>query len=260
MAGASGRREGGMTELRIQGKIVDALPNENLLDCATRHGFEIPSLCHHPALEPYGACRVCLVEVSKKGRSGKVVAACTHPTLAGIDVSLDTPRVERSRKMSIELLLAHAPEARAIAKLAEKYNVSESRFEKVEQPQDCILCGLCERVCREVVHASAISLSGRGYRRDIDVPFDEDSLCIGCGACEFLCPTNVLTMRRSACERFRKLRGEDRLCRYSLMGVLPGALCANDYRCERCETENIMVDRDPEHPLIQAVLDSQVKS
>jgi heterodisulfide reductase subunit A len=241
-----------MIELRIQGRTVNAERGENLLDLARRHGFEIPSLCHHPALTPYGACRLCLVEVAKPGRRSKLTTACTHPALPGLEVTLETDKVLRTRRLVLELLLAHAPEAPALLELARAHGLETSRFQRVDQPRDCILCGLCERVCRDLVGASAISLSGRGSSRCVGHPFGDPEACIGCGACEALCPTGVLHPKGDALERFRKLPGEARQCRYSLMGLLPGALCANDYRCERCETEQQMVDQGPEHPLIQA--------
>jgi len=244
-------------ELRIQGQTVEAKSGESLLDVARRQGFEIPSLCDHEALASYGACRICLVEISKQGRKGRISAACTHPALPGLDVSLDTERVVRVRRLALELLLAHAPEARDVQALASRYGVEKTRFERVEDPRDCILCGLCERVCRDVVGVSAISLSGRGNRRRVGEPFGQDDLCIGCGACEALCPTGVLgAMREGALARYRTRHGEDRWCRYALMGLLPGAMCANDYRCERCETEQTMVDRagSAEHPLLQVAM------
>jgi bidirectional [NiFe] hydrogenase diaphorase subunit len=248
--------------LRIQGREVEAQDGESLLEAARRHGFEIPTLCHHPALTAYGSCRICLVEVTKRGKS-KITAACTHPALPGLEVALDTERVARVRRLALELLLAHAPEATEVRALALRYGVGSDaaspRFGRVEEPLDCILCGLCERACRDVVGAAAVTISGRGDGRRVGAPFGCTDLCVGCGTCEALCPagTKVLhDLREGALARFRKLQGEDRLCRYALMGLLPAALCANDFRCERCETEQVMVDRagSGEHPLMWAVL------
>lgn len=240
-----------MIELRIEGRTVHAEKGETLLDVARREGFEIPTLCHHEALSPYGACRLCLVEVGKQGRASKLTAACTHPALPGLEVELETERVQRARRMVLELLLAHAPDSAPLQELATRFGAGETRFRKVEEPRDCILCGLCERVCRDVVGVSAISLSGRGARRNVGHPFDDLSLCIGCRACEALCPTGVLQPSGAALERLRELEGEERQCRYSLMGLLPSALCANDYRCERCETEQLMSRGSDDHPLVR---------
>ncbi len=245
-----------MTAFRIQGRRVEARFGETVLDVARRNDFDIPTLCHHDLLVPYGACRLCLVEISRHGRSGegKLATACTHPVLADMEVTLNTPRVERARRIALELLLAHAPEAPAIIELAERYGAQSGRFARVENPWDCVLCGLCERVCRDVVGANAIGLAGRGATRRVDPPFGDESQCIGCGACDSICPTGVLHMRERALSRFRRLPGEERQCRYSLMGLLPGALCANDYRCERCETEQSMIDLDLDHPVLRVRL------
>lgn len=249
-----------MNTLRIQGREVEAQDGESLLEAARRHGFEIPTLCHHPALASYGACRVCLVEVTKRGRS-KITAACTHPALPGLEVALDTERVARARRIALELLLAQAPEAPDVRALARRYGAGPDapRFERAQEPIDCILCGLCERACRNVVGAAAVTISGRGDHRRVEAPFGRTDLCIGCGTCEAVCPAGTKTLRElreGALARFRKLQGEERLCRYALMGLLPAALCANDFRCERCETEQAMVDRagSGEHPLMWAVL------
>lgn len=241
-----------MIELRIQGRPVEARPGESLLEVVRREGHHVPSLCDHAHLTSYGACRLCLVEVSKGGRPPKLVAACTHPALEGLEVTLDSERVVRVRRLAMELLLAHAPEAAAVVAQARELGLERTRFDRDTEPPDCVLCGLCERVCREVVGAEAISLAGRGGGRRVEPPFADERACIGCGACEALCPTDVLELRRRALERFRLLPGEQRLCRYALMGLLPGALCANDFRCERCETEQVMVDRAGGHPLLAA--------
>lgn len=247
-----------MIELRIEGKLVEARPEESILNVAHRHGFAIPTLCHHEALSAYGACRICLVEVAKKGRSGRIATACNHPALPDLEVHLDTDRVIRVRRVALELLLAHAPEAPDVKRLANEHGVETTRFDPVDSPKNCILCGLCERVCRDVVGVCAIGLSGRGNRRTIGPPFGRDELCIGCGACEALCPTGVLgELRESALSRYRQLHGEDRLCRYALMGLIPSALCANDFRCERCETEHTFLEEsgEGEHPLLWAALE-----
>jgi NADH dehydrogenase/NADH:ubiquinone oxidoreductase subunit G len=254
------RGESVVIELRIDGKKVAARQGDSLLDVARREGFDIPTLCQHEALTPYGACRICLVEVTKPGRTGRITTACNHPALPNLDVDLETERVVKVRRLALELLLAHAPDASGIKDLARRYGVESTRFERVDAPKDCILCGLCERVCREVVGVCAFSLCGRGNRRMIGPPFGRDVLCIGCGACEALCPTGVLgELRTAALERYRSLHGEDRLCRYALMGLIPAALCANDFRCERCETEHALVEEagDCEHPLLRAGVDEQ---
>jgi len=248
-----------MIELTLQGRTVEALEGESLLELARREGHEIPTLCHYEALEPYGACRVCLVEVCPRpGRPSRLAAACTHAALPGIEVTLDSERVVRARAIAFELLLARAPESESIRALARRYGVDGApRFGAPgDGPADCILCGLCDRVCHDIVGADAITLFGRGRGRDVGAPLGDSSRCIACGACEALCPTSVLHQRRDALERMRRLAGEERRCRYALMGLLPkSALCANDFRCERCETEHGFVDSASAgalHPLLDS--------
>jgi NADH dehydrogenase/NADH:ubiquinone oxidoreductase subunit G len=245
-----------MIELYVQGRlfsVADDAAHGNLLEFLRHEGYEVPSLCYHEALRPYGACRLCLVEVARRGRPGRVVAACTHPVLAGLEISLDTDRVVAARRLVLELLLAHAPGAPRVREVAARYGIKSSRFAAVDEPKDCILCGVCEQVCRDVVGAAAISLSGRGVRRSVATPFRDDSLCLGCGTCDLLCPTGVLTMQKQAVTRFRELPGETRRCRYNLVGLLPGALCANDFRCDMCETEQQMLATKGELPLLDGI-------
>jgi len=183
----------------IQGRPYEGQYGESLLDALRFHGYEVPSLCHHEAVSPYGACRLCLVEV-KKGRRTKVTTACNYPLQEGIEVSLDTEAVERNRKLVLKLHLAKAPKARQVRELAAEYGVTDTPFATQDADRDnaCILCGLCARVCEEIVGAHAIEFSGRGKAKTMVSPYDETAeACIGCGACVYVCPTDCIGLKEA---------------------------------------------------------------
>ncbi|MDJ0763928.1 MAG: 2Fe-2S iron-sulfur cluster-binding protein [Myxococcota bacterium] len=180
----------------INGVAVEAPAGSNVLDTARSYGFDVPSLCHSEAIIPYGACRLCLVEITKGGRK-KTTTSCNYEVLEGIDVVTDSPEIRKHRAMVLELILAEAPDNAHIKKLAAEYGVRKSRFSRQEDAEqhrdDCILCGLCSRVCAEVVEANALAFKGRGDKRSIGPAFlEEPKECIACGACAWACPTNCI--------------------------------------------------------------------
>ena len=167
----------------------------SILEAAGQSGVAIPRLCHHPALEPYGSCRLCTVEVEKNGRK-RFVTACNYPLEEGLVVETCSTGVLAIRKMILELLAARCPGERRIQDLAIEYGVAKPRF--LLEHEDCILCGLCHRVCSELVGVSAINAQNRGVLRDVDTPYGELSEdCIACGACALVCPTSSATKREN---------------------------------------------------------------
>ena len=181
----------------INGVGVESAAGANVLDTARRYGFEIPSLCHHEAVVPYGACRLCLVEITKGGRK-KLTTCCNYEVLEGISVVTDSPAIRQHRAMVLELILAEAPDAEPVRELAKQYGVDTSRFAKAAgagtaEKRDCILCGLCVRVCSEIVEVNALTFNGRGDQKGVGAPYlEQPQNCIACGACAWACPTNCI--------------------------------------------------------------------
>jgi len=176
--------------LQIDGKEVQATEGMTLLEAARQVGISIPTLCHHETLEPYGGCRLCTVEVESRGWT-KLVVACVYPVEKGLVVRTRSEKVDRIRKMILELLLAHAPDAFALQDLANEYGADKDRFEK--EASFCIHCGLCVRYCAEVKKKNAVGFVDRGTRREISfIPEVAAKECWNCKECFPLCPTEAL--------------------------------------------------------------------
>ncbi len=175
-----------MPTVIINGLELQAEEGWTLLEAARFLGFPIPTLCHMDGLTPYGACRLCVVEIGEGPRT-KLVSSCTYPVQEGLNVRTASERVLRARRMVIELLLASCPQSKIIQDLAAAHNVQQQRFR--QEHEDCIQCGRCVRMCEEQMMAKAISFRGRGETRSIGTPFDVRSEeCRLCGACMYVCP------------------------------------------------------------------------
>lgn len=174
--------------LQIDGKAVSASEGTSVLQAAQQAGSVVPTLCHHDKLEPYGACRLCMVEVEARGKTSYVVS-CLYPVAEGLVVRTRSEKIDRIRRVILEELLAHAPHSPQLARLAQEYGADRDRFEK--EPSFCILCGLCVRYCAEVKGRNAVGFVENGPRRRIRfVPEIAANACRDCQECFALCPTS----------------------------------------------------------------------
>jgi len=175
-----------MTRLKMNGLEVEVEHGVTILEAAQFLGFPIPTLCHMEGLNPYGACRLCVVEIGVAPRS-KLVSSCTYPVEEGMVVRTSSRRVVQARRMILELLLASSPQSKTIQDLASAHQITQQRFK--QEWEDCILCGRCVRMCEEQMVAKAIGFRGRGEHRSIGTPFDVPSEeCRLCGGCSYVCP------------------------------------------------------------------------
>jgi len=205
--------------LTIDGQPVEVPTGATIWDAARAIGIDIPVLCHSTRMRPVGVCRVCVVDTGARN----LQAACVRPCEEGMEVRTDTDKVERNRRMLLELLLADYPEPSArevttgddeLLALARDYALETSRFQRDGGPtegrrdtsssvivvdhQACILCDRCIRGCDELQHNYVMTRSGKGATTriafDLDVPMGE-STCVACGECQAVCPTGALTNR-----------------------------------------------------------------
>ena len=142
-----------MVSFILNGKTVQGEEGQHLLEVAEKHGIEIPTLCHHKALEPAGMCRLCTVEMHHRGRV-RYVTACNYPIWEGMEIKTDTEAVHKGRKLIVELLLARCPDVPILQKLAKQYGIEAPRFKTAEDT--CILCGLCTRICERMGNSGAV--------------------------------------------------------------------------------------------------------
>lgn len=210
----------------IDNRMVNVDRGTPVLHAARKADIFIPTLCYHELLEPYGACRLCIVEIVQS-RQRRLVTSCNYPAEPGMEVFTDTVPVRKIRTVLITLLLARCSEVPVIQTLARRMGIETSGLKKKET-RDCILCGLCVRFCEEIVGASAIGLSNRGSEREVTTPFKTASdTCIGCGSCSYICPTGCIEM----------VSAESHDTRVMNMGKLSLEPCSTHHACEQCSTD-----------------------
>jgi NADH dehydrogenase/NADH:ubiquinone oxidoreductase subunit G len=176
--------------LQIDGKEVEASEGMTVLEAAQGAGISIPTLCHHEKLEPFGGCRLCIVEV-QVGDWTKRVVSCVYPAEENLIVRTRSEKIDKIRKMILELQLCHAPDSPELIEFAKEYGANKDRFEK--EASFCIHCGLCVRYCAEVKKKNAVGFVDRGIRKEISfIPAIASKECWDCKECFPLCPTEAL--------------------------------------------------------------------
>lgn len=182
-----------MVNITIDGRQVQAKEGSTVLQNAQALNIDIPTLCFHKEVSPFGACRLCTVEVKSNGR-WKLAASCQVEVAKGMEVKTDTAKIQESRKLAAALLYYKYPSTEAVRDMAAKLGI-KVKDEKVNG-KDCILCGLCTRTCHEIVKVDALRFQDRGLGRAIEEPKIEfvTANCIGCGSCAYVCPTGFVQM------------------------------------------------------------------
>lgn len=185
-----------MVSLTINDQSIRAAEGMTILEATRSANIYIPTLCYHPLLEPFGACRLCVVEIND-GVGSRMVTSCTYRAEEGLEVKTDSTVVVETRKMLVELLLARAPKARVVQRLAQEYGIEKTQLKIRDEGELCVLCGLCARVCDEIIGVSAINFIKRGVSREVTFnPEISSELCVGCGVCSGVCPTGCLELEK----------------------------------------------------------------
>jgi heterodisulfide reductase subunit A len=190
----------------MDGKEVAADRGQTIVEVARRNGIFIPTLCHDPAIEPAAMCRICTVELTENRRT-RMVTACNYPLRGDAEIATDSPALRQGRKLIVELLHARCPDSEALKALGERYGAELSRFP--DENKDCIMCGLCARVC-ERVGGNVLALCGRGVEIQVDTSFGKPSkTCIGCGSCVRICPVHKIQIEDIDGERRVIVKGRE---------------------------------------------------
>lgn len=175
-----------MIKVTIDGIKTEVPVGTTVLEAASELGIVIPTLCYHPGLSSYGACRICMVEVIK-GKSSTLEASCTLPVSDGLKVITNSERVKRARNVILELLISSCPNSKTLQDMAANFGLNAIRF-KIKD-KNCILCGLCVRYCKEQMQSGGIGFTGRGMSRRVSTAFEiTPEECRNCGGCEWICP------------------------------------------------------------------------
>lgn len=189
-----------MVAITIDGRKINARENSTVLENVRSQGIILPTLCHHEEVSPFGACRLCTVEIKANGK-WQLATSCNTPVAKGMEVRTNSEQAIEARALAARLLYSKYPKTKAVRDIAKQLGVAVA--DEKADAKDCVLCGLCVRACREVVGACALTFADRGLGRDLDEPkieFTPDA-CIGCGSCAFICPTGYVRMETTGDRR-----------------------------------------------------------
>ncbi len=231
--------------LTIDGLKITIEGEKNLLEVIRKAHIDIPTFCYHSELSIYGACRLCMVDVSGRG----VVPSCSTPPEAGMEIQTSTGQIRSLRKMIIELLLANHEQSCTtcqkntsckLQELANRFGVTKVRFKKAaaarpldnsspsitRDPNKCILCGDCVRMCREEQSVGAIDFAFRGSNVTVAPSFGKglsEVECVNCGQCARVCPTGALTPKSDVAETWKALEDKSK---YVIVQIAPAVRVA----------------------------------
>lgn len=220
-------------KIRIDNENVEIETGKTILEACEEMGKEIPTLCYLTEINEVGACRMCIVEDKK---TGKLMASCITPVQEDMDISTNSNKVRKTRKMNLEFLLSNHTidcptciknENCELREMAENMGIRDNRFEGrksdfekdkstpslIRDPEKCILCRRCESVCREVQSVEAIMAEGRGFDTVVNAAFYEkleDSPCVLCGQCATVCPTGAIVEKEYTEEVWEALADKDK--------------------------------------------------
>ncbi len=185
--------------INVDGRIIEATAGEMLLEVLNEYGIYVPQLCNHPSLPPNGACRLCMVEVSKKGsKSEKTVASCLYPVEEGLNVKTRTNEILTIRRTLLKLYLAQSPASESIKDLARIEGIDTTPYTADDPDNRCVMCGLCTRACLDY-GPGAISTLGRGIDKHIGPNMTEIAEdCTGCKSCTYVCPTDAIPYKQES--------------------------------------------------------------
>ncbi|MBN1949490.1 MAG: (2Fe-2S)-binding protein [Candidatus Cloacimonetes bacterium] len=186
-----------MIEIIIDGKKIEVAEGTTILDAARKNGIPIPTLCHRSTVEPYGACRLCIVDI-REGNRTRLVTSCNYPVRKPVEVNTQSEKVRKTRKTLLEMMLSRWPNVNLIKQLAREYGVTSASYTHplVDYSSNaCILCGLCVNACSEIMWEDIIGFAGRGENRRVVMPFEKHyDACVGCSTCANICPTGAIQM------------------------------------------------------------------